>query len=266
MSAWARVYEGCSGKVLGKALGQILQVVRNSNPNECGDGRASHHPALKMECYFHLAKIRLYSDSAALRASPGDSSPCATLANIVGMIQGLERLVDGRGSVAGIADIGGPIENIAQNFVLVCRICPRVIRDLLLQVGHKTREAREVVELPSLESIMEMLHVVHQELLCALFVLRELPDDVAVHQVLGGDAAYRRCSRSDCRVIEMAFITNETRPASMAWLLEGRGPSKYLRRFALLVECAHVLESFDGVLGIDGHIAGFVLLRSAERP
>ena len=35
--------------------------------------------------YFHLAKMRLYSSSAALAAFSGVSSPRATLANIVGM-------------------------------------------------------------------------------------------------------------------------------------------------------------------------------------
>src|SRR2546429_5109151 len=30
-----------------------------------------------------------------------------------------------------------------------------------------------------------------------------------------------RCSLSDWRVMEMAFATKETRPASMAWLLDG---------------------------------------------
>ena len=38
---------------------------------------------------------------------------------------------------------------------------------------------------------MEVVHEVDQELLGAVLVLGELPDDVAVHDVLGGDAAHR---------------------------------------------------------------------------
>src|ERR1700675_2821418 len=60
---------------------------------------------------------------------------------------GFEGFVDRGRAVTGIADVGGPIENVAEDFVLVGRSGSRVVGDFLLQIGNGAGEAGEVVEL-----------------------------------------------------------------------------------------------------------------------
>src|ERR1700674_4380547 len=103
--------------------------------------------------------------------------------------EGVEDLVDRGGRVAGVTDVGRPIEDSREHLVLVGRSRLRVVRELLVEVRHRRREAREIVELARLERRAEAVHVVDEELLGAILVLREVPDDVAIHHVLGGDAA-----------------------------------------------------------------------------
>src|SRR5262249_61404086 len=90
---------------------------------------------------------------------------------------GVKRFGDARCCVAWVANVGRPLQNVAQNLVLVWRICTRIVSDFLLQVGHGLGETGEVVELPGDKAVVEVIHVVDQELLCEFFVLGKLPDD-----------------------------------------------------------------------------------------
>src|SRR6266498_180373 len=109
--------------------------------------------------------------------------------------EGVERLVDGRGGVARVADVRRPLEHVPEDLVLVGRLGLRVVRDLLRDVGDRRREAGEVVELALLEDLPEGVDVVDEELLRALLVLREVPDGVAVHHVLGCEPVGRPLER-----------------------------------------------------------------------
>src|SRR6266481_4711894 len=114
-----------------------------------------------------------------------------------------EGLVDGGRAVTGITDICGPIENVAENLVFVRGSGPRVIGNFLLEVGYGAGEAREIVKLARGKAVMKSMDVVDQELLRAFLVFSEVPDDVAVHDVLGGNAAhrpFRRCADHDLAV------------------------------------------------------------------
>src|SRR5438105_1907815 len=107
----------------------------------------------------------------------------------------LEGLVDGGGCVSGIADVGGPIEDVAEDLVFVRGSGPRVVGNFLVQVRHGVRETGEIVELAGGKAVMERIDVVDQELLGTVLVLGEVPDDIAIHHVLGGDAAHRAAQR-----------------------------------------------------------------------
>src|SRR5512138_2093939 len=96
----------------------------------------------------------------------------------------VERLVDRRRRVPRVADVRRPLEDVAEHLVLVGRLRLRVLRDEVLQVRNRLRETREVLKLARQERLVEGVHVVDEELLRALPVLREAPDDVAVHHVL----------------------------------------------------------------------------------
>src|SRR6266568_8349693 len=107
-----------------------------------------------------------------------------------------ESLVDGGGAVTGIADVGGPIEDVAEDLVLIRGISPRIVGYFLLQIGNSAREAREIVELAGGKAVVERVDVIDEELLRAVFVLGKFPDDVAIHDVLGGNAAHRTLERA----------------------------------------------------------------------
>src|SRR5262245_2964683 len=94
---------------------------------------------------------------------------------------GAERLVDACRRVARVADVRRPVEHVGEDLVLVLRVGGVVVLDDLLDVGDRRREAREVVPLAGVEPILETGDVVDQELLCAVLVLGEVPDHVAVH-------------------------------------------------------------------------------------
>src|SRR6266849_1911105 len=102
-----------------------------------------------------------------------------------------ESLVDGGVAVTRIADVGGPIKDVAEHLVLIRGISPRIVGYFLLQVGNSAREAREIVELAGKKAVVERVDVIDEELLRAVLVFGEVPDDVAIHDVLGGNAARR---------------------------------------------------------------------------
>src|SRR5262249_31427780 len=87
---------------------------------------------------------------------------------------GIENLVDGSIGIAGVPDIGDPVEGICQHLVLLGWIGLVVPGKEGLQVGHSLGEAGEVVELASQESLPEVADVVHQELFCTVDVFRKL--------------------------------------------------------------------------------------------
>src|SRR6266436_3764791 len=102
-----------------------------------------------------------------------------------------EGLVDGGRTIAGIANVGGPIQDVSKDFVLVGRSRARIVGDFLLKVWNGARETREIVELSGNEAVMKGIDDGDQELLGAVFVFGEVPDDIAIHDVLGGYAADR---------------------------------------------------------------------------
>src|SRR3990172_5535026 len=65
---------------------------------------------------------------------------------------GAEDLVDRGVRITRIAHVRRPLENVVEHLVLVRRVPLRVLGDQLVQVGHRLREAREVVELAGDES------------------------------------------------------------------------------------------------------------------
>src|SRR5258708_16862010 len=101
-----------------------------------------------------------------------------------------EGLIDGGCGVTWIADVGGPIENVAEDFVFVRGIGAWIVGNFLLQVGNGSGEAGEIVELASDKRVVEGVNEIDEELLAAGLVFGEVPDEVAVHDVLGGDATY----------------------------------------------------------------------------
>src|SRR5579864_6026497 len=103
----------------------------------------------------------------------------------------LKCLIDGSRCISGIAYVGRPIQHIAQHLVLVGRCRTRVFRNFLLKIWYGRWEAGEIIELTRYEPVMESVNVVDQELLRAIFVLCKLPDHIAVHYVLSGNAAHR---------------------------------------------------------------------------
>src|SRR5512138_3133714 len=109
--------------------------------------------------------------------------------------EGVEGLVDGRRGVPRVADVRRPVEDVAEDRVLVRRLRLRVVRDERLQILHRRREAREVVELARRERLVEPVDEVDEELLRAVLVLGEVPDAVAAHHVLGRDLALRPLER-----------------------------------------------------------------------
>src|SRR5229473_5314024 len=76
---------------------------------------------------------------------------------------GFESFVNGGGAVTRKADVCGPIEDVAEDFVFVRGICPRIIGDFLLEVGDGAGEAWEIVKLASGKAVMESIEVVDQE-------------------------------------------------------------------------------------------------------
>src|SRR5215470_8791731 len=60
---------------------------------------------------------------------------------------GAEDLVDCRGGIAGIADVGGPIEGIRQHRVLIGWLALRILRKQLGELRHLIPETGEIVEL-----------------------------------------------------------------------------------------------------------------------
>ena len=72
--------------------------------------------------YFHLAKMRLYSVSAALAASSACLVAARDLGEHGGNDPGAERFGDAGRRVAGIADVRRPVEHVAEDLVLVRRV------------------------------------------------------------------------------------------------------------------------------------------------
>src|SRR5512144_1794117 len=83
----------------------------------------------------------------------------------------VEHLVDPGGGVPRVADVRRPVEDVREHRVLVRRLRLRVVGDELLQVLHRRREAREVVELARGERLVEAVDEVDEELLRAVLVL-----------------------------------------------------------------------------------------------
>src|SRR6516165_12109822 len=108
---------------------------------------------------------------------------------------GLKRFINCGCPIARIADICSPIQNVAEHLVLVGRRGSRIVGYFLLKIRHGIGKAREIIELAGDKAVMERVDVVDQELLRALFVFGEVPDDVAVHHMLGGDPADRPLQR-----------------------------------------------------------------------
>src|SRR5438067_7992473 len=74
-------------------------------------------------------------------------------------------LVDGGVGVAGVPDVGGPVERVGEHRVLVRGLSLLVGLQQLLQVGDLLRPAGEVVVLAALEGAVEIADVVDEELL-----------------------------------------------------------------------------------------------------
>src|SRR3981189_539293 len=167
-----------------------------------------------------------------------------------------------------ITDVFGPIENVAEDVVLVRWRGPRIIGDFLLEVGDGAGEAREIVKLACGKTVMESIDVVDQELLRAVLVVSEVPDDVTIHDVLGGDAANRTLQRLadhdltvDGQMLPFGLasdgdgIRDVGNAAGEHGLVVGwRSPSKHLRSFGFLINSLHKLPGFAGFLGINGDI------------
>src|SRR6266436_6542886 len=191
-----------------------------------------------------------------------------------------ESLVDGGRPVTGITDVGGPIENIAEDFVFVRGSCPRIVGDFLLEAGDGAGEAREIVKLASGKAVVESIDVIDEELLRAILVVSKVPDDVTIHDVLGGNAANRTLKRLadhyltvDGQMLPLGLasdgdgIRNEGNAAGEHGLVVGWwSPSEDLRSFGFLIKSLHEFQGFDGLLGIDGDVAGFILLGTAKGP
>src|SRR6266481_683034 len=191
-----------------------------------------------------------------------------------------ESFVDGGRTVTGITDVGGPIENVAEDFVFVRGSCPRIIGDFLLEAGDGAGEAREIVKLASGKAVVESIDVIDEELLRAILVVSKVPDDVTIHDVLGGNAANRTLKRLadhyltvDGQMLPLGLasdgdgIRNEGNAAGEHGLVVGWwSPSEDLRSFGFLIKSLHEFQGFDGLLGIDGDVAGFILLGTAKGP
>ena len=94
-----------------------------------------------------------------------------------------------------MAYIGGPIEDVGENFVLVGRLGLRIVGNLVLQVRDGARETGEIVKCAGFESVMEMVNEIYQELLRSFLILGEMPNHVAGHDVLGSQP---RCRPLQC--------------------------------------------------------------------
>src|SRR5262249_4697333 len=84
---------------------------------------------------------------------------------------GLPAFGDRWSRVAGIADIGRPVEHVGKNGVFVRRLGLRILGNELLQIRNRAGEAREVVELAGQESLLEVVDIVDQEFLGASNIL-----------------------------------------------------------------------------------------------
>ena len=127
---------------------------------------------------------------------------------------------------------------------------------------------------------MEGINVIDQELLSAVLILRKLPYYVAIHHVLGGNTADRtfQCPADhDVFVNRKFFSFSLTRDGDCirhvgnfsrqhGLVVRRRRPGEHFRRLRFFVERLHELQGFNCVFGVDGDIAGFILLRTAKRP
>src|SRR5882724_8855749 len=89
---------------------------------------------------------------------------------------GRESLIDRGIGVAGIADVGRPIEHVRKDRVLIRRYRLGILRDELGQIGNGLREAGEIVEFAGHEALFEVVDVIDQEGLRAAGVFGKLPD------------------------------------------------------------------------------------------
>jgi len=154
------------------------------------------------------------------------------------------------------------------------------IGDFLLEVGDGAGEAREIVKLARGKAVMESIDVVDQELLRAVLVVSEVPDDVTIHDVLGSDAANRTLQRLadhdlavDRQMLPFGLasdgdgIRDIGNAAGEHGLVVGwRSPSKHLRSFGFLITAFINFRASTVFLGINGDIAGFILFGTAKGP
>jgi len=145
--------------------------------------------------------------------------------------------------------------------------------------GHRARKTREVVVLAAFEALLEVIDVVDEELLRALDVVGEFPDDVAVHHVLEADRAdaalqrgrepdpvrdgqllVLRGARRRDRVQHEGHLAGEERT-----VVRRRVPRHHLGRHRLLVERLDELDRVARVRRIEHDVFVLVLYRAAER-
>src|SRR5207248_5869361 len=146
---------------------------------------------------------------------------------------------------------------------------PRVVGNFLLQVRHGVRETGEIVELAGGKAVMERVDVVDQELLGTVLVLGEVPDDIAIHHVLGGDAAHRAAQRPrdhDLALNRKVLALGLTRdgdgvrnvrdaPGEHGLVVGWWRPGEDLGCFRFLVQSLHVLQRLDRVFGVDRDVS-----------
>src|SRR5207253_10146592 len=80
--------------------------------------------------------------SALYTLSLHDALPICDFGERRGNDPALEGLVDGGAGVSGIADIGGPIEDVAEDVVFVRGSGPRIIGNFLFQVRQDRKSTR----------------------------------------------------------------------------------------------------------------------------
>src|SRR5260370_15085052 len=97
---------------------------------------------------------------------------------------GIEDLIDRRGGIAGIANVGRPVERVGEHLVLARGFAFGVPIEQLVEVRHLIPETGEIVEFAGEEPLPEISDVVDEELLRSLFIRGEFPDHVTVHHVL----------------------------------------------------------------------------------
>ena len=125
-------------------------------------------------------KICCTCASAWLRASSGVSLPRGGLAHQLPDEPAVEDLRNRRIRIPWIANIGGPVPGVRQHLVLVGRRRLGVMGEERLHIWHRVRETRHIVKPTGQEAVPELPHIVHQELLGAVDILGELPDEIAL--------------------------------------------------------------------------------------